>query len=135
MRRYLILLLSVPLLLSCQLEPYLGNWRVTGSISAKDPLNLTGTHASYTREYIRFGEKEYRDIYFERNAVQHKNFFQKHQIAPEKLGLSGTYSLEVSVMHGDRKLSDRGTFFIIRDMETLIMPLSGEFYILQRADR
>ncbi len=134
MGRYIILLLSLSLLLSCQLEPYLGNWRVTGTISGKDPLNLAGTHAGYTREYIRFGEKEYRNIYFERNAVQHKNFFRKYRIAPEKLGLSGTYSLEVSVMHGDRKLSDRGTFFIIRDMETLIMPLSGEFYILKKIE-
>jgi hypothetical protein len=130
-----IALLGISLLLACQLEPYLGNWKITGTVSGNDPMELTGTGITYTREYIRFGEKEYRDIYFERNAVQHKNFFQKYRIAPDKLGLSGTYSLEVSVMHGDRKLSDRGTFFIIRDMDTLIIPLSGEFYILQRADR
>jgi len=135
MRRYLILLLSVPLLLSCQLEPYLGNWRVTGSISAKDPLNLTGTHASYTREYIRFGEMEYRDICFERTTIQHKDFYRKYNITPDKLGLSGTYSLEVSVMQGGIKLSDRGTFFIIRESMVHNKNISGEFYILQRADR
>ncbi len=134
MRSLILIFLSAAFLVSCQLEPYLGTWKVAGTHSKNDPLKLTGTIASYQRGHVRFGEKEYHDVYFERRAIQHSDFYKKYNIQPNEIGLRGTYSLEVMIFRENKQLEDVGTFFIIKDMKTLLMPAGGEFYILEKVE-
>ncbi|MBO7748786.1 hypothetical protein I8J29_31910 [Paenibacillus sp. MWE-103] len=113
---------------------YFGDWTVKGvagstAVSTAPDDSMIGTKATYASDKAVFGKDEIQKPEYKEEDIAKGDFASEYRVQLKDLGIDADSVKAVTIGDG----ASPGSFFVVKDAQTLLVLWDGNFYELQKA--
>ncbi|SFJ22973.1 hypothetical protein SAMN02799624_03723 [Paenibacillus sp. UNC496MF] len=119
---------------SASTPAYFGDWTVKGvagstAVSTAPDDSMIGTKATYASDKAVFGKDEIQKPEYKEEELAKGDFASEYRVQLKDLGIDADSVKAVTIGDG----ASPGSFFVVKDAQTLLVLWDGNFYELQKA--